>query len=54
MAALAEEYIMLVMFLVILLGIPPLRWIYRTYVTLFIKAAQDQVGQEYTLSGYQI
>ena len=43
MAALPEEYVMLVMVVVIMLGVPPLGWIYRTYVTLFIKAAQEQV-----------
>jgi hypothetical protein len=43
MAALALQYAMLIGLIAVLLGIPPLRWVYRTYVTLFVKAAQEQV-----------
>ena len=51
MAELPEEYVMLVLMVALLLGIPPLRWIYRTYVTLFLKAAQEQVRMSLHMHG---
>ena len=40
-----EVYILLVVFVSVIFGIPPLRWIYRTYIRYILHVAGEKVDE---------
>jgi hypothetical protein len=45
MAGISIEYVLLIVFIAILFGIPPLRWLYRSYVKAMLQIAGDKVTE---------
>jgi hypothetical protein len=43
--AISIEYVLLIVFIAILFGIPPLRWLYRSYVKQMLEVAGEKVSE---------
>ena len=43
--ALDEVYVLLIIIVSIVFGIPPLRWVYRSYIRQLVEVASEKVGE---------